>query len=356
MSDADLMRKYCISQKGLQSLFNKLIKANLISLVNLDSRGIDLDGTVGLTPHTFPEEPPLPQEPKSAESLLQWRCPSCRAPQSKAYHVCPQCGVIVSKFQNKQSREEARRREEQEQADRENLLLEAGDANEEAVTDLLDRGTPVDASDPTTGRTPLIEAAANGHWKVVELLLARGADSTLTDTKGRSALSEAKRKKHPEIVTLLNHLVPHEDRPLEAEPPEHRSGITKENIKKSAVGIGLRVGSFLAGAGQSLQARSNRDHPAKVDSVKNKGQIDEAVHTNQQAPLPEAVTGIAEDPELLSKLQKLQEAFDAGILDQSEFLQKRCEVSIEAQLSLASDKLNQIHFFRNDARFPLRPN
>lgn len=60
-------------------------------------------------PEPVPEKTPAAQfrnRPASQESAkirqptaIVWRCPSCNMPQFRAYDVCPQCGVIVSKFQ-----------------------------------------------------------------------------------------------------------------------------------------------------------------------------------------------------------------------------------------------------------------
>ena len=51
--------------------------------------------------------------------------------------------------------------------------------------------TAVDAKDPMTGDTPLIIAARNGHERMVDLLLTHGADLTLQNDNGESALDLA---------------------------------------------------------------------------------------------------------------------------------------------------------------------
>jgi ankyrin repeat protein len=55
---------------------------------------------------------------------------------------------------------------------------------------LLDAGAPIDAVD-VRGRTALMIAAELGRAEIAEALLARGADRTLTDKSGRSALDLA---------------------------------------------------------------------------------------------------------------------------------------------------------------------
>jgi len=60
-----------------------------------------------------------------------------------------------------------------------------------AVTALLDAGANVNATS-RNGTTALMMAAGYGYTDVVELLLARGADRTLKNAKGETALDLAK--------------------------------------------------------------------------------------------------------------------------------------------------------------------
>jgi hypothetical protein len=77
MTDEELMEKYSLSAQGLQSLFHKLVEAGLITQYELDDRAPFGTRTVALD---------------------IFRCPSCGMPQFEKFDVCPQCGVIVSKF------------------------------------------------------------------------------------------------------------------------------------------------------------------------------------------------------------------------------------------------------------------
>lgn len=77
MSDSDLMEKYSLSARGLQSLFQKLQSANLITQEDLNDR----------TPLT-----------ERTVTLDVFRCPSCGFPQFAKFEECPQCRVLVSKF------------------------------------------------------------------------------------------------------------------------------------------------------------------------------------------------------------------------------------------------------------------
>jgi uncharacterized protein (DUF433 family) len=49
LTDSELMAKYSLSAKGLQSMFKKLVEANLISELELDQRNLNIMGTVILS-------------------------------------------------------------------------------------------------------------------------------------------------------------------------------------------------------------------------------------------------------------------------------------------------------------------
>jgi predicted RNA-binding Zn-ribbon protein involved in translation (DUF1610 family)/uncharacterized protein (DUF433 family) len=139
MSDSDLMDKYRLSAKGLQNLFDQLVKAGAIGQSELDRRFSSKEETVDLlgiirklgldytavkseekkpipsrcvacgAPQTFEfEECPMcgvnikeykekkVRENRAASAV--WKCPACGRPQEKEYDECPVCGVIVSRF------------------------------------------------------------------------------------------------------------------------------------------------------------------------------------------------------------------------------------------------------------------
>jgi tellurite resistance protein len=72
-------------------------------------------GLPRMAPTPLPEPRPVPaatREPASSgrtepqhTTAIIWRCPACNMPQFKEYDVCPQCGVIVSKFQRRRQPE-----------------------------------------------------------------------------------------------------------------------------------------------------------------------------------------------------------------------------------------------------------
>ncbi|MGC4070561.1 MAG: ankyrin repeat domain-containing protein [Polyangiaceae bacterium] len=81
------------------------------------------------------------------------------------------------------------------------------------VQALLDEGIPVNATD-RYGQTALIHAVWGGDIKLVDLLLARGADPTLKMTTGNDALAFAQSRHHEVVATRLT-------RALERGNPTH---------------------------------------------------------------------------------------------------------------------------------------
>lgn len=79
-SDNEIMAKYQISARALESVFSKLVQSNLISQDDLDAR-LDLaQGSV---------------------NLEVFRCPACDCVQLNQFDECPLCGVVVAKYKPK---------------------------------------------------------------------------------------------------------------------------------------------------------------------------------------------------------------------------------------------------------------
>ena len=76
MDNTALIQEYGFSDKGLQSVFKKLVDAGILKQEEVDK------GTV--------------QPGQSVE--VAWKCPACGMPQTKQSDECPDCGVIVAKF------------------------------------------------------------------------------------------------------------------------------------------------------------------------------------------------------------------------------------------------------------------
>ncbi len=70
-------------------------------------------------------------------------------------------------------------------------------------------GNPEEDGPPDApgGVTPLMAAAAAGHEKVVEVLLARGADAARCDVRGRRAAAYARSGGHPRLAKRLDTVV-----------------------------------------------------------------------------------------------------------------------------------------------------
>ena len=68
---------------------------------------------------------------------------------------------------------------------------------------LLDHGAALEDRANISGTTPLIVAAEENRVAVAGVLISRGADLTVTDRDGFTALSQAWAKKQAEMVRLL---------------------------------------------------------------------------------------------------------------------------------------------------------
>ncbi len=82
------------------------------------------------------------------------------------------------------------------------LLEVAGQGDNAAVRELLDKGAYVNVRDPD-GRTPLTEAVWNNKVDAVKLLLDHGADPNARKNDGATPVSIAKGKGYKEISDLL---------------------------------------------------------------------------------------------------------------------------------------------------------
>jgi hypothetical protein len=79
MDNAALMGRYQLSEKGLQSLFKKLVDGGVLKQQELDGRTL------------APE--------KAIEAA--WTCPICGTPQNMHHDKCPECSVIAGRFTEK---------------------------------------------------------------------------------------------------------------------------------------------------------------------------------------------------------------------------------------------------------------
>lgn len=100
-TDSELMGKYHLSAKGLQSLLEHLVFSGLMKQIDVHQRSVSLDSTVDV--HGLKER----LRGKSAKSSsteweeAPWYCPACGKPQAHEMDECPVCGVIISKYMAK---------------------------------------------------------------------------------------------------------------------------------------------------------------------------------------------------------------------------------------------------------------
>lgn len=83
------------------------------------------------------------------------------------------------------------------------LVDAATKGNNQMLTELIDKGTPVNGLDQF-GNSPLHAACYGGKIDTVKLLLEKGANPNIKKSDGETTLSLATGQKHTEIVALLN--------------------------------------------------------------------------------------------------------------------------------------------------------
>ncbi len=76
----------------------------------------------------------------------------------------------------------------------------------ETVVELINAGSDVNATDGHESWTPLMFAAGEGQLEVVKTLISNGADPSMLDTDGESALDFARTKHHQKVVEYLQQI------------------------------------------------------------------------------------------------------------------------------------------------------
>ena len=87
------------------------------------------------------------------------------------------------------------------------LAIACWDGSYEAAEALCAHGAELDARS-NSQMTPLILAAAEGRTKICEMLLALGADPSLKNKDGKTALDWARQRNKPECAALLQPVTP----------------------------------------------------------------------------------------------------------------------------------------------------
>jgi hypothetical protein len=89
LNDTELTEKYGLTSEELKKLFRMLVKRGNITQEDIDKRK------------------PLASRKVTTELFT---CPHCKMPQFKPFEVCPQCGVIVGKFEKSEPESESTER------------------------------------------------------------------------------------------------------------------------------------------------------------------------------------------------------------------------------------------------------
>lgn len=98
LDDQALMKRYHLSARGLQSVFDHLVFTGLMTQAEVDERFAPLDSTVDV--HGFHGRVKAPDSKEHP-----WECPACGRSQPHEMDECPVCGVIVKKYLEKVARE-----------------------------------------------------------------------------------------------------------------------------------------------------------------------------------------------------------------------------------------------------------
>ena len=88
------------------------------------------------------------------------------------------------------------------------LAIACFDGSYEAAEALCAHGAELDARTDYSQSTPLMWAAGGGHTKICEMLLALGADPSLKNKDGDTALDRARAGNEPECAALLQPVTP----------------------------------------------------------------------------------------------------------------------------------------------------
>lgn len=213
-SDNELMEKYKLSRRGLQSLFNKIMDAGFVKEYELEQgkpslkkkvkrlldSGEDLDlslyygstllcaaacaGHEGVVRILIDKGADLNAESNNGETAL---IKACRTGNEHIVRLLLDRGADVNA------------------ADEEGitaLMVAGATGQEDLVTLLLDWGAdPNDAE--KNGVTALMMAANEGYAEVVRILLEQGADANQSEKEGVTALMMAAHEGHGEILELI---------------------------------------------------------------------------------------------------------------------------------------------------------
>jgi hypothetical protein len=192
--DAEIIKRFGISAAKLPKVYESLVKGGYLTQEDLNRRGNGeaFEETVDLSLDSLslPSDSSIPRKPLSVNPhqnqlpIFKWLCPSCKTPHSQEYPVCPQCGIIVEKYNEKVTRTQ-----------------QAKEATPEAPpqqTVRNDLPTPPSSAqpDPASGITPATEVSSEFSKKMAQL----------KDARDQGILSQAEfEKKNSELALQAKH-------------------------------------------------------------------------------------------------------------------------------------------------------
>ncbi len=246
MSNTELQEKYHLSDKGLQSLFTKLVGAGILTQAAVEERS-----KASFARDASAAKPQPPQEtkpvPASEQKAVSSPPPKAQKRETdldlkklandllsgmedaelmKKYHIPPdgleplfnrllEAGLLTEEeFYERILQAESEviapppdtsttpvRKPKKEGLEK-RLILAAKDGKLDKLGMHLDKGADVNGRDDF-GDTALLVAADGGHYAVVKLLIERGAEVNITDSANDTPLTLAAARKHVEVVKLL---------------------------------------------------------------------------------------------------------------------------------------------------------
>lgn len=203
MSNLEIQQKYQISDRGLQSLFQKLVSSKLISESELRTR-ISSSDTKPSSSSGFSKQASNVDQPEQTQThLVRWGkllkqvsqkvgfpgASRLALPSAIILLVIIACSVTFWVLADRRERQHA-------------LVTAASAGDVEQVGRLLRRGAVPEKAD-REGLLPLVAASKSGHAEIVNRLIQAGADVNAEDEAGDNALITASRAGQASVVRLL---------------------------------------------------------------------------------------------------------------------------------------------------------
>ncbi|KAJ3276169.1 Ankyrin repeat domain-containing protein 40 [Terramyces sp. JEL0728] len=140
----------------------------------------------------------------------------------------------------------------------ESLREASANGNTKAVLFYLENGADINNQNKMNGWTALHWACSRGHEELVKILLNRGADANLLDTKQRKPIDLMKKEtkvdfipnyiRAPDVSKLWEEPVLELRKPLEIQQEEKRDPVKISAIPESKLEIVVLYGDVVAGA------------------------------------------------------------------------------------------------------------